>query len=100
MIIVSQDRKMNFNYKNIETIGIGNPLDNNDGKFLILIETVSDNQYTIAEYETEERAKEVLEEITFAYANMEMLKIPKIDIHQIILATEMIKNICYKMPEK
>ena len=100
MIIVNQDRTMNFNYDNIEAIGVGNPLENNDGKFLILIETASDNQYTIAEYDTEERAKEVLEEISFAYANMEMLKIPKIDIHQIILSSEMVRNICYKMPEK
>lgn len=100
MIIISQDRTMSFNYENIETIGVGNPLENNDGKFVILVETVSDNQYPIAEYETEERAKEVLEEITFAYANMEMLKIPKIDIHQIITASEMVRNICYKMPKE
>ena len=53
---------------------------------------------TIAEYETEKRAKEVLEEITFAYANMEMLKIPKININQIIPTTELVRNICYKMP--
>lgn len=100
MLIVNQDRTMNFNYDNIETIGIGNPLENDDGKFLILIETVSDNQYTIAKYDTEERAKEILEEISFAYANMEMIKIPKIDIHQVIPAIEMVRNICYKMPEK
>lgn len=100
MIIISQDRTMSFNYENIETIGVGDPLENNDGKFVILVETVSDNQYPIAEYETEERAKEILEEITFAYANMEMLKIPQINIHQIIPAAEMVRNICYKMPEE
>lgn len=100
MIIISQDRTMSFNYENIETIGVGNPLENNDGKFVILVETVSDNQYPIAEYETEKRAKEILEEITFAYANMEMLKIPQINIHQIIPAAEMVRNICYKMPEE
>ena len=100
MIIINQDRTMNFNYDNIETIGIGNPLENDDGKFLILIETVSDNQYTIAKYDTEERAKEILEEISFVYANMEMIKIPKIDIHQVIPAAELLRNICYKMPEK
>lgn len=100
MIIVSQDRTMSFNYENIETIGVGNPLNNNDGKFVILVETASDNQYPIAEYKTEKRAKEVLEEITFAYANMEMLKIPKININQIIPTTELVRNICYKMPEE
>ena len=67
MIIVNQDKTMIFNYKNIETIGIGNPLENDDGKFAILIETISDNQYPIALYETEERAKEVLQEIINTY---------------------------------
>lgn len=63
MTIVSQDKKMICNYDNIEAIGVGNPLENNDGKFRILIATVSDNEYTIAEYNTEERATEVLNEI-------------------------------------
>lgn len=63
MIIVSQDKTMIFNFNNIETIGIGNPLENINGKFIILAETTSDNQYPIGEYKTEERAKEVLNEI-------------------------------------
>lgn len=63
MVIVSQDKTMILNYKNIETIGIGNPLDNDEGKFIILVDTVSDNQYKIAQYDTEERAKEVLQEL-------------------------------------
>lgn len=63
MRIVNQDKTMILNFENIEVIGIGNPLENNDGKFKILVETTSDNQYPIAEYETEERAKEVLQEI-------------------------------------
>lgn len=67
MTIVSQDKKMICNYDNIETIGVGNPLEDNDGKFRILIATVSDNEYTIAEYNTEERAQEVLKEIIKRY---------------------------------
>ena len=100
MIIISQDKTKILNFDNIEVIGIGNPLENNDGKFQILVDTTNDNEFSIAKYETEERAKEVLQEITFAYANMEMLKIPKIDIHQLIPATEMVRNLCYKMPEE
>lgn len=64
MVILSQDKTMILNFENIEAIGIGNPLENNDGKFQILVETISDNQYPIAEYGTEERAKEILEDIT------------------------------------
>lgn len=68
MRIVNQDKTMILNFENIEVIGIGNPLENNDGKFKILVETTSDNQYPIAEYETEERAKEVLQEITNTFS--------------------------------
>lgn len=63
MIILSQDKTEILNFDNIEVIGIGNPLENNDGKFQILVDTTNDNEFTIAEYETEERAKEVLEVI-------------------------------------
>jgi hypothetical protein len=61
MIIVSQEKMMFYNFENIEAIGIGKPLENNDGKFPILIDTTSGNQYPIAEYGSEERAKEVLQ---------------------------------------
>lgn len=67
MIIISQDKTMILNFEYIETIEIENPLENNDGKFKILCDTTSDNQYTIAEYKTEERAREVLQEIIKAY---------------------------------
>lgn len=67
MVIVNQDKTMMLNFDNIEAIGVGNPLENNDGKFQILVNTTSDNQYPIAEYETEERAKEILEDLTRLY---------------------------------
>lgn len=67
MIIISQDKTMILNFEYIETIEIGNPLENNDGKFKILCDTTSDNQYTIAEYEKEKRAKGVLQEIIKSY---------------------------------
>lgn len=69
MVIMNQDKTMLLNFENIEAIGIGNPLENSDGKFQILVETTSDNQYPIAEYGTEERAKEVLQNIASAYSD-------------------------------
>lgn len=30
MIIVSQDKEANINYENVEVLGIGNPLENNN----------------------------------------------------------------------
>ena len=74
MIIVSQDKRTIFNMKNVEAIGIGCPLENNEGKFLKLANTSSDNQYTIAEYNTEERAKEVSQEIVKFYEVSERFK--------------------------
>ena len=67
MIIINQDKTIILNFENIETIGIGNPLENNNGKFKILCDTTSDNQYTMAEYENEEKAKEVLQMIVGLY---------------------------------
>ena len=67
MIIISQDKTMILNCENIEAIGIGNPLENNNGKFKILCDTTSDNQYTMAEYKNEEKAKEVLQMIVGLY---------------------------------
>ena len=67
MIIVSQDKTKILNFDNIEVMGIGNPLENNDGKFQILVDTTNDNEFSIAEYETEERAKQVLQEIIGLY---------------------------------
>ena len=67
MIIVSQDKELILNFENIEAIGIGNPLEDDDGMFKVLASTASDNEYTLGKYKTEERAKEVLQEITKAY---------------------------------
>ena len=67
MIIVSQDKDLILNFKNINAIGIGNPLENDDGMFKVLASTTSDNEYTLGKYKTEERAKEVLQEIIKSY---------------------------------
>lgn len=72
MIIVSQDKELILNFGNIDVIGIGNPLENDDGMFKILVSTISDNEYTIGKYATEERAKEVLQEIIKAYQTTEI----------------------------
>ena len=63
MIIVSQDKTEIVNFENIEVLGIGNPLENNNGKFAIIANAITDNQYILGVYETEERAKEVLQKI-------------------------------------
>lgn len=72
MIIVSQDKDTVTNFDNIEILGIGTPLEDDEGKFKILANTTSDNQYVIAKYESEERAKEVLQEIKEQYIDSQV----------------------------
>lgn len=61
MIIVSQDKVANINYNNIEAIYM---LKKDDK---IEINVRGNYDYTIGKYETEERAKEVLQEIIDKY---------------------------------
>lgn len=83
MIIVSQDKDLILNFKNIDAIGIGNPLDNDNGLFKVLASTTSDNEYTLGKYETEERAKEVLQEIINRYKKPKILQ-ETLDTYQVI----------------
>lgn len=67
MIIVGQDKDIILNFNNTESIAILNPLEDNDGMFRVCAITPSDNEYTLGNYKTEERAKEVLQEIISRY---------------------------------
>lgn len=98
MIIMSQDKTEIINFDNVNTLRATKT------GFIVSYENTykpeDDCSNILGKYETEERAKEVLEEISLAFAYMEMIKIPKINIHQTISAAEMVRNICYKMPEE
>ena len=72
MVIVSQDKDVIVNFKNVENIWINNPLENAEGKFEIRAESYSNNMI-IGEYATEKRAKEVLKEIGERYSNWQNL---------------------------
>ena len=84
MIIVSQDKELILNFKNIDVIGIGNPLENDDGMFKVLASTISDNEYTIGKYSTEKRAKEVLQEIMKKYLEIKCFYNSKYEVMQAI----------------
>ena len=64
MIIINQDKTVMLNYENIEAIGVAQKTKD---KFKIIAATVTNNEIEIAEYKTEERAKEVLQEIYCKY---------------------------------
>lgn len=71
MIIISQDRKTIVNFNAIETIQIDdNALDKTETEFEILA-----NGETLGYYKTEERAKEVSQEIAKCYEMTEAYKV-------------------------
>ena len=69
MIIVSQDKVTNINYNKIEAIYM---LKKDDK---IEINVRGNYDYTIGKYKTEERAKEVLQEIVKTYVLTEQYKV-------------------------
>lgn len=103
MIIVSQDkiRIIDITGKDIE---INNPETWNQGFWSIdTYPNCNDSQkyhLRLGIYKTEERAKEVLQEIKLAYANTELLKIPDTEIAEVITAREMTECFCYEMPKE
>lgn len=67
MIIVSQDKDNVVNFDNVIGIRTATDKENNKER-LIAIDTMDGEIYYIAKYATEERAKEVLQEITNTFA--------------------------------
>jgi hypothetical protein len=84
MIIVSQDKDGIINFENITAIRLIVNLEDNK-RNMIAIDTVNAERYTVAKYVTEERAKEVLAEITEFWKNGAM--------------SDYKGFICYEMPE-
>lgn len=100
MLIVSQDKDNIVNFSNIVSIGIEDfDLNENNYYQRITAETLG-TAVVLGDYKTEERAKEVLEEITSAYTIMEIFKTPIIDTYQTIPGEEIARNICYEMPKE
>ena len=96
MIIVSQDKEVIVNFDNVENIWINNPLENNEGKFEIRAETYSNNML-IGEYKTEERAKEVLQEISNWYGLQDL---KQMDCMSAIAYTLGRRTSIYTMPKE
>ncbi len=64
MIIVSQDKTEIVNFNNIESVWISK-----EEEGIFSIEATADTNASLGEYATEERAKEVLQEIIERYTN-------------------------------
>lgn len=96
MIIVSQDETSIINFDNIEEIYVS-------GKFISVNYSLNNNE-CIAEYKTEERAKEVLQEIYTYKAMFEFYKSNPMDkgLHEEIVNDLDKDNVLfdvYEMPE-
>lgn len=72
MIIVSQDKEKIVNLDNLTQVYITQ--DEEETAYFIRYETVDSLYDDLGKYETEERAKEVLQEIITRYENWENMK--------------------------
>lgn len=75
MIIVSQDKTEIVNFNNIESIWICS-----DEEGIFTIEATADTNATLGYYDTEERAKEVLQEIIRKYETFSLDRLGSIKI--------------------
>jgi len=65
MLILCQDKKSIANLRNVDLIGV--ELEGKD--YCVVLHLCSDNEYICGRYKTEERAKEVLDEILERYTH-------------------------------
>lgn len=95
MIILSQDKEAILNFNNITELQTEEHIKNMDGEKEIMIEAVGNlgNTFILAYYDTEERAKEVLQEIIEAYKDY---RTAECDGYTDILQ----KTAVYEMPEE
>lgn len=99
MLILSQDKTNIINLENIIGIGINNNYIN--------IRSVDGYVLNLGEYATEERAKEVLQEIIEAYSKEDFYHIRKSELNNLDSLEEpkyiikpVIRNKVYEIPEK
>ena len=92
MIIVSQDKKRIVNFDNLTQVYITHCEEDNTGYF-IRFETVDSLYEDLGEYVTEERVREVLEEIVKQYEYTESIKLER-------AALRLYDNFIYRMPKE
>lgn len=101
MIIVSQDKKSIFNFDNVLGIQIDKHFSNSSMEEDYEIKVMSEKRTCIVGiYKTEERAKEVLEEIQMLYINLELLKLRNMQIKDKLTTQDISKFIRFEMPEE
>ena len=109
MIIVSQDRKMLINFNSIVSVYVikncvsKDYVSEEDKGYNIDFATNEEINFVLATYKTEERAKEVLQQIACRYSSEEMYKRADSKTQEVLtrkyLEIEIIPYI-FEMPEK
>lgn len=97
MIIVSQDKNLFINFNNIIGIEIYPQIDDTQ-KFEINAEKINGELYEIGFYETEERAKEVLQKIIRAYEKAGNIMFETDEDEKLLKLTH--NSNVFEMPEK
>lgn len=97
MIIVSQDKSVIVNFNNVDSIEIGNMADN-QAKGVIYVRLKNDYFYKLGLYATEERAKEILQEIIKEYKATEAFKACANRISDKVGAIAIEEGFSYEMP--
>lgn len=95
MLIVSQDKDGIINFENVVAIRLMTNLEDNK-RNMIAIDTINGERYSVSKYDTEERAKEVLQEIVKEYENAKAI----FDCETGKLKNFINRPKIYKMPEK
>lgn len=98
MIIVSQDKEKIVNFDNLTQVYITQ--DEEETAYFIRFETIDSLYDDLGEYDTEERAKEVLQEIYKNYADFELIKYINDNFQQHLIVGNKNKYFdIYEMPE-
>ena len=87
MLILSQDKETIYNFNNIISIQI----EEGYNRFNLVVYGAITNYTSLGKYKTEERAKEVLQEIIETYKESGIVKIDNVQVEN---------KVVYEMPEK
>lgn len=98
MIIVSQDKYNILNFNTTVNIGL-EEISTFSNTTQISAQT-NGNTIVLGYYSTEERAKEVLQEIINAYCCTKILQLPNVNYKTDISGKDMVKTIAYEMPKE
>lgn len=90
MIIVEQDKTYFVNFNNVSQVTVA--VNKKEEEYAVMVQTIDEEELVMGIYETEERAKEVLEQITEKYENIELAKYDRTSF-----ATR--DNFIYRMPK-